>query len=90
MTATSVVIIPIPKLPPAIAAGPAFGQMLGTVYAVLGGELGTIVSVLIVCTLGQEVLTKLRVQMSRSARDARTDIRRSSCFWLDWSRSSHW
>lgn len=59
LMATSVVISPLPDLPLVIAAGAAFGTILGTAYSVIGAEIGAILSFLIGRTLGQEILTKL-------------------------------
>ena len=59
LMAVSVVISPIPSLPLDIAAGAAFGPMLGTAYAVFGAEVGAIASFLIGRALGREVLSRL-------------------------------
>lgn len=59
LMAVAVVISPIPSLPLDIAAGATFGPMLGTVYSVLGAEIGAIASFLIGRALGQEVLTRI-------------------------------
>ena len=57
--AVAVVISPIPSLPLDLAAGAAFGPFLGTTYAVIGAEIGAILSFLIGRALGQDLLTKL-------------------------------
>lgn len=57
--ALAVVISPIPSLPLDLAAGAAFGPFWGTVYAVMGAEIGAIASFLIGRALGREVLTRL-------------------------------
>jgi uncharacterized membrane protein YdjX (TVP38/TMEM64 family) len=44
LMALAVIIRPIPSLPLDIAAGAAFGPFLGAAYAVLGAELGALVS----------------------------------------------
>ena len=59
LMAAAVVISPIPSLPLDIAAGATFGPLLGTVYAVIGAEIGAIASFLIGRALGREVLTRL-------------------------------
>ena len=59
LMAIAVIISPIPSLPLDIAAGAAFGPFLGAAYAVMGAELGAIVSFLIGRALGREVLTRL-------------------------------
>lgn len=59
LMATSVVISPLPDLPLVIAAGAAFGTILGTTYSVIGAEIGAITSFLIGRALGREVLTRI-------------------------------
>jgi uncharacterized membrane protein YdjX (TVP38/TMEM64 family) len=56
--AGAVVIPPIPSLPLDLAAGAAFGPFLGTVYAVLGAELGAIGAFLIARAVGREALSR--------------------------------
>jgi uncharacterized membrane protein YdjX (TVP38/TMEM64 family) len=57
--ATAVVIAPIPSLPLDLAAGAAYGPLWGTVYVVMGAEIGAILSFLIARWLGREVITGL-------------------------------
>ena len=57
--AVAVVVSPIPSLPLDLAAGATFGPFLGTTYAVLGAEIGAIISFLIARALGRELLSKL-------------------------------
>ncbi|MGH7254763.1 MAG: TVP38/TMEM64 family protein [Nitrospirales bacterium] len=57
--ATAVVVSPIPSLPLDLAGGATFGILPGTLYAVIGAEVGAIVSFLIGRALGREVLTRL-------------------------------
>ena len=57
--ALAVVVSPIPSLPLDLAAGAAFGPFLGTVYAVLGAEIGAIISFLIGRALGQELISRI-------------------------------
>ena len=59
LMAISVVISPLPDLPLVIAAGAAFGTILGTAYSVIGAEIGAILSFLIGRALGREVLTRI-------------------------------
>ncbi len=55
LMALAVVIGPIPSLPLDIAAGAAFGPLLGATYAVIGAEIGAITSFFIGRALGREV-----------------------------------
>ncbi len=57
--ATAVVIAPIPSLPLDLAAGAAYGPLWGTVYVVIGAEIGAILSFLIARWLGRETISKL-------------------------------
>ncbi len=58
MMAVAVIISPIPSLPLDLAAGAAFGPVLGMTYAVIGAEIGAIISFLIGRALGRELLSK--------------------------------
>ena len=57
--AAAVVISPIPSLPLDLAAGLAFGPFLGTTYAVLGAEIGAVISFLIARALGRDLVARL-------------------------------
>ena len=59
MMATAVVVSPIPSLPLDLAAGAAFGPWLGTTYAVVGAEIGAILSFLIGRFLGKDLIVRL-------------------------------
>lgn len=59
LMATAVVVSPIPSLPLDLAAGATFGVFLGTTYAVIGAEIGAIISFLIGRSLGRAALTKM-------------------------------
>jgi uncharacterized membrane protein YdjX (TVP38/TMEM64 family) len=59
LMAVAVVISPIPSLPLDMAAGAVFGPFWGATYAVLGAEIGAIISFMIGRVLGQEVLTRM-------------------------------
>ena len=59
MMATAVVVSPIPSLPLDLAAGAAFGPLLGTTYAVVGAEVGAILSFLIGRFLGKDLISRL-------------------------------
>ena len=58
MMATAVVVSPIPSLPLDLAAGAAFGPLLGTTYAVVGAEVGAILSFLIGRFLGKDLIAR--------------------------------
>ncbi|GJL65733.1 MAG: hypothetical protein NPIRA05_07040 [Nitrospirales bacterium] len=57
--ALAVVVSPIPSIPLDLAAGVAFGPWLGTLYAVIGAEIGAIISFLIGRKLGRDVIARL-------------------------------
>lgn len=59
LMAASVVVSPIPSLPLDVAAGAAFGPLLGTVYAVTGGLIGAVASFGIARALGAEYVARL-------------------------------
>ncbi|CAI4031001.1 Alkaline phosphatase like protein [Nitrospira tepida] len=56
--AGAVVIPPIPSLPLDLAAGAAFGPFFGTLYAVLGAEVGAIGAFFIARAVGREALSR--------------------------------
>jgi uncharacterized membrane protein YdjX (TVP38/TMEM64 family) len=58
MMALAVVVSPIPSLPLDIAAGAVFGPFIGTIYSVIGGLAGAVVSFLIARFLGRDVLER--------------------------------
>ena len=55
---TAIVATPIPSAPIALAAGAAYGHTLGTVYIVLGAELGALAAFVLARFLGRDVLRK--------------------------------
>ncbi len=57
--ASAIVVSPIPTLPLDIAAGTFFGPLLGTVYAVTGALLGSVISFAIARFLGRDAVAKL-------------------------------
>lgn len=59
MMATAVVVSPIPSLPLDLAAGATFGPWLGTTYAVVGAEVGAVLSFLIARILGKDIVSRL-------------------------------
>lgn len=54
--ALAIVVSPLPSAPIALAAGAAFGHIWGTVYVVIGAELGALVAFTIARLLGLDVL----------------------------------
>ncbi len=54
----AIVATPIPSAPIALAAGAAYGHTLGTVYIVIGAELGALVAFWLARFLGRDVLTR--------------------------------
>jgi uncharacterized membrane protein YdjX (TVP38/TMEM64 family) len=54
----AVVISPIPSAPIALASGLAYGQLWGTIYIVIGAEIGAIIAFFIARSLGYEVMEK--------------------------------
>lgn len=54
----AIVATPIPSAPIALAAGAAYGHTLGTVYILIGAELGALVAFGLARLLGRDVLTR--------------------------------
>ncbi|MCE5281050.1 MAG: TVP38/TMEM64 family protein [Deltaproteobacteria bacterium] len=54
----AVVISPIPSAPIALASGLAYGKFWGTVYIVIGAEIGAIIAFFIARSLGYEAMRK--------------------------------
>ena len=54
----AVVMSPIPSAPIALAAGAAFGHVWGTIYVLLGAEIGALIAFGLARLLGYEVLQK--------------------------------
>lgn len=54
----AIVATPIPSAPIALAAGAAYGHVLGTVYIVLGAELGALAAFGLARFLGRDVLRR--------------------------------
>jgi uncharacterized membrane protein YdjX (TVP38/TMEM64 family) len=57
--ASAVIIPPIPSLPLDLAAGAAYGPFWGTVYVVIGAEIGAIAGFLIARVLGRDVVSRV-------------------------------
>lgn len=54
----AIVATPIPSAPIALAAGAAYGHTIGTVYIVIGAELGAMTAFALARLLGRDVLTR--------------------------------
>ena len=54
----AIVATPIPSAPIALAAGAAYGHTLGTIYIVIGAELGAMIAFGLARFLGREVLAR--------------------------------
>jgi len=57
--AGAVIIPPIPSLPLDLAAGAVYGPLWGTVYVVIGAEIGAIAGFLIARALGRELVSRV-------------------------------
>lgn len=55
----AVLIPPIPSLPLNLAAGAAFGPFYGTLYVLIGAEIGAIACFLVARALGREALSRV-------------------------------
>ena len=55
----AIVFNPLPSAPIAIAAGAVYGHILGTVYIVIGAEIGAIIAFLIARVIGPDLVKKL-------------------------------
>lgn len=55
----AIVFNPLPSAPVALAAGAVYGHTLGTIYIVIGAEIGAICAFLIARTVGAEIIKKL-------------------------------
>jgi len=58
LMAGAVVLSPIPSAPIALAAGAAFGHTWGTIYVLIGAEIGALVAFTIARLLGYEALQR--------------------------------
>jgi uncharacterized membrane protein YdjX (TVP38/TMEM64 family) len=58
MMAGAIVFSPLPSAPVALASGVAFGHTWGTVYIMVGAEIGALVAFTIARLLGYEILHK--------------------------------
>ncbi len=54
----AIVATPIPSAPIALAAGAAYGHTLGTIYIVIGAEIGALIAFALARFLGRDVLTR--------------------------------
>ncbi len=58
MMTVAVVMSPIPSAPIALAAGAAYGHLWGTVYVLIGAEIGALVAFALARVLGRETLRR--------------------------------
>ncbi|WP_249138904.1 VTT domain-containing protein [Actibacterium sp. MT2.3-13A] len=58
LMAVAVVASPLPSAPIALAAGAAYGHVAGTVYVILGAELGALIAFGLARRLGREALRR--------------------------------
>jgi uncharacterized membrane protein YdjX (TVP38/TMEM64 family) len=58
LLAAAIVLNPIPSAPIALAAGAAYGHLWGTVYVVVGAEIGALIAFGIARLVGYEVLRR--------------------------------
>lgn len=56
LMAVAIVVSPLPSAPIALAAGAAYGHVAGTIYVVLGAELGALIAFGVARILGREVI----------------------------------
>jgi uncharacterized membrane protein YdjX (TVP38/TMEM64 family) len=59
LMAFAIVFNPLPSAPVALAAGAVYGHTLGTIYIVIGAEIGAICAFLIARAAGTEIIRKL-------------------------------
>jgi uncharacterized membrane protein YdjX (TVP38/TMEM64 family) len=58
LLSTAVVLNPIPSAPVALVAGAAYGHFWGTIYVVIGAEIGALIAFAIARLVGYEVLSR--------------------------------
>jgi uncharacterized membrane protein YdjX (TVP38/TMEM64 family) len=58
LMALAIVFSPLPSAPVALAAGAVYGHSFGTIYIVIGAELGAIIAFLIARIVGHELASK--------------------------------
>jgi uncharacterized membrane protein YdjX (TVP38/TMEM64 family) len=59
LMALAIVFNPLPSAPVALAAGAAYGHTMGTIYIVVGAEIGAICAFLIARAVGAGIIKKL-------------------------------
>jgi len=58
LLALAIVLSPLPSAPIALAAGAAYGHWLGTLYVVIGAELGALIAFFIARLVGYDVVRR--------------------------------
>ncbi|MDQ3539242.1 MAG: VTT domain-containing protein, partial [Chloroflexota bacterium] len=69
---TAIVVSPVPSVPLDIAAGLAFGFVWGTIYVLIGAELGAIIAFSIARKLGRPRLARRLPEAAMTRIDALT------------------
>jgi uncharacterized membrane protein YdjX (TVP38/TMEM64 family) len=71
----AIVLSPIPSMPIALAAGAAFGRLWGTIYILIGAELGAIIAFGIARLLGRDVIKRwLGTRLSLGATSSQNSL----------------
>lgn len=75
LLALAIVLSPIPSAPIALAAGAAYGHTVGTLYVVLGAELGAVIAFAIARLAGEVTVQRwFGPQLSRTMNGSQTTL----------------